>query len=149
MMFALVTRVMWFDSALEHQIMQNLHQGSLAEIKAIEWFTRRNYFIYKSFYGYEPVDFIVEKDKKLSKVSVKSTTQRTPYNTGWICGIKSVRANKFSNNIVNFDSTDIDYLCVHLVALDKLIVYNAKLLTVKTAITVLDKDINALEAFNG
>lgn len=117
-------------------------QGILAEAKALSHFIKEEYEVYTQFSGKSPIDMIVEKNGKLSRVEVKSTRTRTKYNTGWVVQLKSTLPNKNKKNkIINFDNKSCDILVIYIEPLDKIIIKKSKEIKVVGALAILDKDL--------
>lgn len=119
--------------------------GSLGEAKVISKLTEEKFHIFSQITGKAPFDLIAVKENLLFRVSVKSIEKSDKYNN-YIVQLKSVRSNRHTNKIINFDNTSCDLLCVYVVDLDKVIILDAKQITAKSALSLGKKD-NIISSF--
>ena len=91
--------------------------------------------------GKSPFDLVAHKDGKLLRVEVKSTTQRTRNNSGWMVELKSVRSNKTINKIYNFSKDRCDILIVFIEPINKVLLFNSSEISTTSAMTISDKSI--------
>lgn len=115
-----------------------IKKGSVGEIAAQLEFLKRGYEVYSPATDNTTFDFIVQKDGVLETVEVKTTTVRTPNLTGWTVQLKSTRPNRSGNTIKMFDNTKMDYLCVYLEPIDKVIIMRASSIKARGALVVYE-----------
>ena len=119
--------------------------GSLGEAKVISKLTEEKFHIFSQITGKAPFDLIAVKENLLFRVSVKSVEKSDKYNN-YVVQLKSVRSNRHTNKIINFDNTSCDLLCVYIVDLDKVVILDAKQITAKSALS-LGKRENIISGF--
>jgi len=83
------------------------------------------------------LDFIVRDIKKgrLSKVEVKTTTRRNKNNTGWIVDIRR------SYGDLPFEKENLDILAVYLEPIDRVKIFDANKIELKSMMTILDTEL--------
>lgn len=108
--------------------------GNLGELSVAKELAKQGYEIYAPMGDNATYDLLIAKDGIVSRVEVKSTS--TIRGAGYVVQIKKVRANKNQNAITNFDNTHIDILAVYIVPEDRVILFDAKEVTVKSTLTV-------------
>lgn len=113
-----------------------MQHGNLGEISAIKEFIRQGFEVYKSVSDNSLYDFIAAKDGELFKVEVKSTKTSPRSNGVYKVQLKRVRSNKNENRIHYFDNSRIDILVIYIEIEDKILLFNAKDLKVKTELTI-------------
>ena len=119
--------------------------GSLGEAKVISKLTEEKFHIFSQITGKAPFDLIAVKENLLFRVSVKSVEKSDKYNN-YVVQLKSVRSNRHTNKIINFDNTSCDLLCVYIVDLDKVVILDAKQITAKSALSLGKKE-NIISGF--
>lgn len=115
-----------------------IKNGALGELAAMKHFLSEGYEIYSAVTDSSTFDMLLVKDNTVLKVEVKTTSTRNRSDTGWEVQLKSVRSNRTTNRIVNFESTKTDLLVVYVTTLDKLYVFNSKDIMQKTAMVIND-----------
>ena len=118
-----------------------MNNGILGESRAITELIKQGYEIFTQFSGKAPFDFVAYLDGECKRVEVKSTSRRTKYDTGWEVQLKKVRPNSSRNVITNFDNTSCDILCVYIVPLDIVVVYNSSDIKAKTSMAIQDGEV--------
>lgn len=111
-----------------------MKSGSIGEIATQLEFLKLGYEVYSPATDNAKYDFIVHKDGNLKTVEVKSTSvKRGDY---WVVQLKRVRSNKNENKILNFDNSQVDYLAIYIEPLEKVVIYKAKDVKTKTALSL-------------
>ena len=118
-----------------------IKNGALGEIATMKHFLAQGFEVYAAITDSSTYDCIVAKGGVISKVEVKATQYRNKSDTGWVAHIKSVRSNKTQNRVIYFDGQKVDFLAVYIEPLDKVVVLDARKISQKSAITLLDSDI--------
>jgi Holliday junction resolvase-like predicted endonuclease len=115
--------------------------SGIAEAKATTELLRRDFDVFSQFTGKAPFDLVAHKDGELFRVEVKSSSTRTPQDTGWNVQVKKVRSNKTVNKISSYDSAACDILVFYLEPVDRMIFMWGKDLKQKSVAVVSDKDL--------
>lgn len=112
--------------------------GNLGELASQLEFAKMGYEVYTPAIDNTTFDFLVHKDGVIGRVEVKTTSTRSKTNSGWSVQLKSVRPNRTENIIKTFDNTKVDYLCVYIQPLDKVIILLAREIDNKTSLVIKD-----------
>lgn len=115
-----------------------IKNGALGELAAMKHFLSLGYEVYAAVTDSSTYDMLLAKAGSILRVEVKTTSARNTVNTGWQAQIKSVRSNKTQNRIVSFDPSKIDLLAIYIAPLDRIFTIEAKSVTQKAQITILD-----------
>ena len=99
--------------------------GSLAEAKAIWYFTKEKYHVFNQVSGKAPYDLVVDKDGILYKVSVKGTSYQEP-SGNYLAQLRKIRSNRTENRIIHFDHTEVDLVFIYAVPEDRFKVFKAE-----------------------
>ena len=110
--------------------------GTIGETVVKLEFLRKGYEVYigdDNTY----LDFVVLNmvTHELSKVEVKTTRRRNTTNTGWIIDLRR------SYGDFPFENDKVDYVAVYIEPLDRVKILDAKKITVKSSLTILDTDL--------
>ena len=89
-------------------------QGQLGLVNAIKVLTEKGYTVSVPLIDNQDYDLVVEVDKVLKKVQVKSSATKAA-SGNYIFQIKKVRANRTCSIIHKFDNTSVDYLFLYVV----------------------------------
>lgn len=87
-------------------------QGSIGMSAAIYKLTQLGYRVAIPLVDNQEYDLIVDIEKTLCKVEVKSTSVKSVSNS-WAVQIKKVRSNRTTNVISGFDSSLVDFMFVY------------------------------------
>jgi len=118
-----------------------MSDGSLGKIRVISRLVETGHDVFMEIDGKSPFDLVAHKNGKLYRVEVKSTSRRTKFDTGWEVQLKRVRSNRTSNKIINFSKDQCDILAVYIEPIDLVLLIDSCEITAKTAMAVLDKDL--------
>lgn len=116
-----------------------MKQGSLGEIAVQKEFIKLGIEVYSPITDNTSYDMLVNNKGKILKVEVKSTSRFVE--GAYRVGIRRVRSNKKENKVYNFDNESVDILAVYVIPEDKVILYKASDLKVKTEIKIMDDDL--------
>jgi hypothetical protein len=108
--------------------------GNLGELAVAKEFARKGYEIYMPVGDNATHDLLVAKDGKIYRVEVKSTS--VIRGAGYVVQIKKVRSNKTKSKITGFDNSLVDILAVYIVPEDRVVLFDAKTVDVKSTLTV-------------
>lgn len=109
--------------------------GAIGEAKVIARLTEERYHVFNQVTGKAPFDLVAYKDGEMKRVSVKSIEKKNK-DGNYTVQLKSVRSNKTSNKIVNFDNTSCDILAVYIAELDEVLLLNSCDITAKSGLVV-------------
>jgi hypothetical protein len=100
-------------------------QGNAGLGIAIAYFSRIGLQVAIPLTDTQPWDLIIENGDRLERVQVKTTTQRTPSQRGYVVGLKTVGCNTKRTVTRDFNSSDYEWLfvvcgdaCVYLIPTD-------------------------------
>lgn len=113
--------------------------GAIGEAKVIAKLTQDKYHVFNQVTGKAPFDLIVYKDDKIYRVSVKTIEGKNSAGS-YTVQLKSVRSNRTTNRIINFDNTSCDILAVYIVETDEVILLDSSKITAKSGLVVKRKD---------
>lgn len=100
----------------------------LAELKAIEHFSKEGYEVYRPMFEGQLCDLILMKAGRTFRVQVKSTEYKTPAGT-YQAKLGKARPNRQSVFYHPFDPDVYDFLVVYVGPENALCVYDAKQIT--------------------
>lgn len=109
--------------------------GILGEAAAIKHFIQNGYEIFTQFSGKAPFDFVAYLDNELYRVSVKSTTVRSPSGR-WVVQIRRKRHNRTGNMSFAFDNTSCDLVAVYIVPEDRVIIIDSTMIKTGTVLLI-------------
>lgn len=112
--------------------------GAIGEAKVIAELTKHKYHVFTQVTGKAPFDLIAYKDNKLYRISVKTVEKKNKYGS-YTVQLKSVRSNRSTNTILNFDNTSCDLLAVYIVETDEVIMKDAASITAKSGLVIKRK----------
>lgn len=115
--------------------------GYIGEMQVLAALVKQGWTVFTDTSGKCAIDLIIYRDREVKTVQVKTSSSRTPYNTGWVVELKSSRSNKTITKINNFDNSAQDILAVYLPVLNKVLLFNSNSITQKTAFVIKDEDI--------
>jgi len=127
------------------QALGMIKSGALGELAAMKHFLSRGYEVYTAVTDSSTYDIILAKNGQLLRVEVKTTAARTKNDKGWVVHLKRVRPNKTQNKIHPFDSSRIDLLAVYITPLDRVLIFEAKELQQRSALSILDAQLAATD----
>jgi hypothetical protein len=106
-------------------------KGNLGEAKALLYFTSNGYEVYLPFGTASKCDMLVLKDNITQRVSVKSTTSKSP------SGRYKVRLRQSKmNEIKPFDNLASDLLFVYIIPEDNIVILESKSIANKNEIVI-------------
>lgn len=115
--------------------------STIGEIRVIEEFIRKGFFVFSQINGKAPYDLVVDVDGILKKVSVKSVVKQTDWGV-YKVQLRRIRSNKTKNKIYSFDPNDVDILGVYLHDINKVLLIESKSVTQTNMLTIKLDDLN-------
>ena len=103
-----------------------MNQSHLGELKAIEYFIKNGFEIYKQYTGKESVDLVTIKDDKIYRIECKSTSKRCDNDQCWTVKLFKSRHNHTGSKSILFKTwkKKIDLLTIYIEPIDYLLVYH-------------------------
>jgi len=114
--------------------MTTTDSGRLGEAKVIAELTAQGYYPFVDMSGKCPIDIVAWKDGKVYTYQVKATQYQV--GKSWLVQIKTVRPNRSTNVIKQFDNSSVDYLAIYIIPEDRVILMKASEITQKNQISV-------------
>jgi Holliday junction resolvase-like predicted endonuclease len=111
-------------------------KGTIGELACAAYMAREGYDVFFDTSGKTSFDFIAHKNGILIRVQVKTTSTRTPEDTGWIVTLKATRPNRTRSKHIQFDRNSCDVLAVFIEPDNRVVVIQANTIKQKSAIVV-------------
>lgn len=90
-------------------------QGDIGLGSAIAHFTKMGFTVCLPLTDSQDYDLVVEVNDKLSKVQIKTSSNKTAYNEIYTVGLRVLGGNQSWNGVAkHFDNTKVDYLFILL-----------------------------------
>ena len=116
-------------------------QAHLGELKAIEYFIKNGFEVYKQYTGKESIDLVTIKDYKVYRVECKSTARRSKCRAAWVVKICKTRHNSKGYREITFDQwkENVDIISVYIEPIDYLLLYHKDEIRSKYRYTIKDE----------
>jgi PD-(D/E)XK endonuclease len=96
-------------------------KGRLAEAKALAHFVESGYEVYLPYCDGSKYDMLIQRDGKVSRVSVKYTSEETPSGKYRVSLVQSYRANFGEMVTKKFDRDNFDILAAYIHQEDRIV----------------------------
>lgn len=114
-------------------------KGNLGEAKALTYLVQNEYEVFLPFSDNGSVDLIAIKDKKIYRVSVKSTSSQNESGS-WAVTIKTVSRRKDTVVVNLFDKTNVDKVLVYVIPEDRIVEIEASDIVSKHQLNIPGRD---------
>ncbi len=110
--------------------------GRIGELLVNLKFLEQGYSVYRPEQENSTYDLIVEKDNKIYRVEVKTTTQESKNKKNWVVGLRGIRPNRTGNNIKKFNRNNIDILAICVLPTKEVYLLDTKELQTKSQLQI-------------
>lgn len=117
-----------------------MKSGSLGEIAVAKELIKQGYEVYSGITDNTKYDLLAILNGQIYRVEVKSTKQPEKRSGAYKIGLKRTRSNTKKNTIYLFDNTEVDILGVYLEDIDKVMLFEARTIKAKSALTIRTED---------
>ena len=117
-----------------------MKSGSLGEIAVAKELIKQGYEVYSGITYNTKYDLLAILNGQIYRVEVKSTKQPEKRSGAYKIGLKRTRSNTKKNTIYLFDNTEVDILGVYLEDIDKVMLFEARAIKAKSALTIRTED---------
>lgn len=117
-----------------------MKSGSLGEIAVAKELIKQGYEVYSGITDNTKYDLLAILDGQIYRVEVKSTKQPEKRSGAYKIELKRTRSNKKKNTIYLFDNTEVDILGVYLEDIDRVMLFEARAIKAKSALTIRTED---------
>jgi len=116
--------------------MTRKEKGDLGEAKAMLYFVENGYSVFLPICHNLPFDFIVYKDQKMQRVSVKSTSS-SGNRVSWCVGLRNVSRRNYGAVCVKlFNNQESDVLAVYIIPEDRVVLFESLSIQNTTALHI-------------